>query len=265
MNCQDFELLYRKSPGASGRGLSQSARDHVNECGVCARQLHDEETLTSCLSELAAEMKSLKAPETLAARVLLAYRRELGAPVVSPARAVVPPFRQIGRRPLWIAAAVVVLLLVLGSVGLRLRERHTTRSTLAHAEAAARDETAAAGATPESAEARATKELQVATRPGAHRRLRTYRNSARVERLEPLADPAATTSTESEVATRFIAVGYSGPLNPQDTGQVVRVELPRSAMLSMGWPVNMDRYGELVKADVLLGPDGLARAIRFVQ
>jgi hypothetical protein len=36
-------------------------------------------------------------------------------------------------------------------------------------------------------------------------------------------------------------------------------------MLSMGLPVNMDRYSERVKADVLLGADGLARAIRFVQ
>jgi hypothetical protein len=30
-------------------------------------------------------------------------------------------------------------------------------------------------------------------------------------------------------------------------------------------PVNMDRYNEKVKADVLFGVDGLAHAIRFVQ
>jgi hypothetical protein len=71
--------------------------------------------------------------------------------------------------------------------------------------------------------------------------------------------------TDREVATHFMALGYAGPLNPQDGGQLVRVELSRSAMLSMGLPVNMDRYDERVKADVLLGADGLARAIRFVQ
>jgi hypothetical protein len=60
-------------------------------------------------------------------------------------------------------------------------------------------------------------------------------------------------------------LAYAGPINLQDGGQLVRVELPRSAMLSMGLPVNMDRYSERVKADVLLGADGLARAIRFVQ
>jgi hypothetical protein len=46
---------------------------------------------------------------------------------------------------------------------------------------------------------------------------------------------------------------------------MVRVELPRSAMVSFGLPVHMDRVNEKVKADVLLGVDGLAQAIRFVQ
>ena len=51
----------------------------------------------------------------------------------------------------------------------------------------------------------------------------------------------------------------------QDGGQVMRVELPRSALAGFGLPVNMDRVNERVKADVLMGPDGQARAIRFVQ
>ena len=51
----------------------------------------------------------------------------------------------------------------------------------------------------------------------------------------------------------------------QDGGQIVRVELPRSALANFGLPVNMDRYNEKVKADVLFGVDGLAHAIRFVQ
>jgi hypothetical protein len=53
--------------------------------------------------------------------------------------------------------------------------------------------------------------------------------------------------------------------NLQDGGQIIRVELPRSALAKFGLPVNMDRYNEKVKADVLLGVDGLAHAIRFVQ
>ena len=49
------------------------------------------------------------------------------------------------------------------------------------------------------------------------------------------------------------------------TRQVVRVRLPRSAMRSVGLPVNEDRWMEQVPADVLLGQDGVARAVRFVK
>jgi hypothetical protein len=69
----------------------------------------------------------------------------------------------------------------------------------------------------------------------------------------------------SEIATDFIPLRYMSPASLQDGGQIVRVELPRSALANFGLPVNMDRYNERVKADVLVGVDGLAHAIRFVQ
>jgi hypothetical protein len=50
-----------------------------------------------------------------------------------------------------------------------------------------------------------------------------------------------------------------------DGGQVMRVELPRSALISFGLPMDMERATERVKADVVVGNDGLARAIRFVR
>jgi hypothetical protein len=69
----------------------------------------------------------------------------------------------------------------------------------------------------------------------------------------------------SEIATDFIPLRYTSAASLQDGGQIVRVELPRSALANFGLPVNMDRYNERVKADVLVGVDGLAHAIRFVQ
>jgi hypothetical protein len=76
---------------------------------------------------------------------------------------------------------------------------------------------------------------------------------------------AIANETQGEIATQFMPLGYAGPINLQDGGQLVRVQMSRSAMLSLGLPVNMDRYSESVKADILLGADGFARAIRFVQ
>ena len=69
----------------------------------------------------------------------------------------------------------------------------------------------------------------------------------------------------NEIATDFIPLSYMSTAGLQDGGQIVRVQLPRSALANFGLPVNMDRYNEKVKADVLVGVDGTARAIRFVQ
>ena len=50
-----------------------------------------------------------------------------------------------------------------------------------------------------------------------------------------------------------------------DGGQLMRVELPRSALMSFGLPMDMERATERIKADVVVGNDGLARAINPVH
>ncbi len=69
----------------------------------------------------------------------------------------------------------------------------------------------------------------------------------------------------AEIATDFIPLMQGGQFAQAEGGHLVRVELPRSAMASFGLPVNYERAGGRVKADVLLGDDGIARAIRFVR
>ena len=80
------------------------------------------------------------------------------------------------------------------------------------------------------------------------------------------ADRAAATggaaSGNGEIVTDFIPVVYDP--EPIERGSVVRVRLPRSALATFGFPVNEQRAEEPIKADVLLGEDGLARAVRFV-
>jgi hypothetical protein len=68
-----------------------------------------------------------------------------------------------------------------------------------------------------------------------------------------------------EVVTGFLPVPGGDPLEPLDRGRMVRVRLPRSALTAFGLPMNEDRAAERVQADVLIGEDGLARAIRFVH
>jgi hypothetical protein len=80
----------------------------------------------------------------------------------------------------------------------------------------------------------------------------------------PLDDESSGVSeTGEEVTTDFIPLSYDPA--PAGTTSVVRVQLPREALIAFGLPVNEDRTEDLVQADLLLDEDGLARAVRFVE
>ena len=63
----------------------------------------------------------------------------------------------------------------------------------------------------------------------------------------------------------FIPLPNAERVGPNDDVHVVRMELPRSAMLVVGLDVSPERVSERVEAEVILGPDGLARAVRFID
>jgi hypothetical protein len=66
-----------------------------------------------------------------------------------------------------------------------------------------------------------------------------------------------------EIVTEFFPL--MDPAPPFGRGQLLRVELPASAMEMVGLPVREDYLEYPVQADVLVGEDGLLRAIRFVK
>lgn len=66
-----------------------------------------------------------------------------------------------------------------------------------------------------------------------------------------------------EVVTEFFPLIEDPP--PFERGELLRVSLPASAMRGVGLSVSEDRLTDIVQADVLVGQEGLARAIRFVR
>ena len=66
-----------------------------------------------------------------------------------------------------------------------------------------------------------------------------------------------------EIATEFFPL-MDVPL-PFERGELLRVIVPASTMRTVGLPVNEERLADRVQADVLVGEEGLARAIRFVR
>ncbi len=65
-----------------------------------------------------------------------------------------------------------------------------------------------------------------------------------------------------EVMTEFFSVAEGAP--PFESGALLRVRVPASTMSRVGLPVREDRWQETVSADVLVGQEGIVRAIRFV-
>jgi hypothetical protein len=67
------------------------------------------------------------------------------------------------------------------------------------------------------------------------------------------------------VDTGFVPVPFVEPIGPTETAQVVRVRMPVGALAKWGIPVRAVNLNQSIDADVVLGEDGLARAVRFVQ
>ena len=64
----------------------------------------------------------------------------------------------------------------------------------------------------------------------------------------------------------FVAVTYVGE-GAESTrgGRVVRVDVPRSTLFAMGFDVSLENDSPTIKADLLIGPDGVTRAVRLVE
>jgi hypothetical protein len=91
--------------------------------------------------------------------------------------------------------------------------------------------------------------------PPAPKRLAVHRRPAK----EPPTDP------EEEIVTKFFPLREGEDLRSLDRLQLVRIEVPSSALGEVGFPINQEISNEPIMADVVLGQDGLARAIRFVR
>lgn len=101
--------------------------------------------------------------------------------------------------------------------------------------------------------------------PVAERLSATVAAARRPARMGPRREtprPPAPMPVREEVATEFIPV-HAGLAFEQ--GRLIRVRVPRPALAHFGLPFDVDRAAESLHADVLVGEDGLIRAVRFVQ
>jgi len=251
MNCQKVEEV--ASEIVRGQMMEADVRRdalaHCDICESCSERLTNERWLSRALQALSAQMEEMDAPASVQSELLKTFRAEkqaVGETVVSRSS-----------KRYWIAAAAAVLVVLSSIVALRLKQaalrqpdQLITQTDKSTQDAAPQTETS-----PKRTEQPAA--LQNTQSKPRKRHVAPSRVSERSE--------TAVANHAREIMTDFIPLSYSNGMNLQDGGQIVRVELPRSALVTFGLPVNMDRLNEKVKADVWLGVDGMAHAIRFVQ
>jgi hypothetical protein len=240
MNCQTFSDL--ASDIARDQMMDAAARAralaHANSCVNCAARLRDQQHLTSDLRELVSATEDQTASTAVWESLSAAFDTRAAAHITT------------RRRSVYAAGAIAAMLILTLAVLQIVRQQQQPAGVQG---------SIAATFTPLPAQTpNQIREKDVIVSVNRKPQLKPRRNSPIRRALTP---PINQTT---EIATDFIPLTYGDP----DVGsgaQMVRVELPRSAMASFGLPVNMDRADQRVKADVLLGADGLARAIRFVQ
>jgi hypothetical protein len=223
---------------AVARGEAVSApgqrflREHVEDCSHCRRHLANQRMLSAGLAALSAT-QSCTPSNAVKTALLAEFRRQ---------RVVVP----IHRKPAlqWGAIAAVAAALLLAYFV--SQQRRPPQKVVAP-----RPVQVAAKPLPIKAPSVTATKVQAKTQP--------------VRRRRTAPPPVVRNDEPAEVATDFFEIPYAEPLRPEERADVFRIQMPRANMAVFGLPVTGGRLDTRVTADVLMGEDGVARAIRFIR
>jgi hypothetical protein len=260
MNCREFEgiindLVRAKMIDAASRAAGTA---HAENCGRCASRLADERALSAGLRFLAVSDDGKAAPAGVEAALLEAFRAQLSNP---PARRLPVRSRSWLR---WTLAAAAATLIAFGFIVYRAIQNEPQKDHNLVKEK------------PSAPQPSVNREEQVVKDNGATERRRRSRgprprSGNRLQLNKPfIRDSITSYAGGNENTTDFFPLSYSDDQKPVESGevmrvQVIRVQMPRQALIAFGLPVNIERADVPVKADLLVGEDGLARAIRFVR
>lgn len=214
-----------------GRGTAAAVETHVAHCRTCAARLERERELSMGLRALARQSASNTASADLERSLLDAFRERQSRTVPRGVR-------------VWIPMAAAAMVLV--GVGLWLSRLGGENPTVAKPEPARTVQSAA-------------------PQPGAEATLRA----------DPKANPVETTRRENRsqrqrpsrfvTAEGFVMLPAAANLPAFESGEIVRMELPVTALPAYGLEIAPETRRSAVEADLLVGQDGQARAIRLVN
>lgn len=253
MNCKRFEIAAIELARDPSAEVGEQALAHLQSCPECAAALADQRSLTSGLRALNWNTRSASAPPRVEVELRAAFRK---AATISPVTSWTPAPAKFRFRLAFAAAAVVVI----AAAAFYVRERFANPAPPASPTEAVVQDGSRSDVEPPLGDKGKDQNVfptqTLSSSGGAHSRVsrragHPLENGARFE--------------SSEAGMDFVPVIYGSDLTPLEGGQILRVRLSRSALASLGLPVNVEHPDETLMADVMLGEDGLARSIRLVD
>lgn len=219
------------------------ALSHAELCIGCAARLAEERAWLANVRVVKTELARQEAPARVKAALLAALRnqhRSAPPPVIS---------SWLSWRWAAVAATLFVILGLAGLVAMKLGGKEQPQEAL---------RLPAPLTTPPVPAA--MEKVTPAPTPVPVAMRRALRPVHLVARL-PLRSSAA---PPSETPAPFYSLVEDGQMAPLESGRIVRIEVPPAALIKWGVPLTETTLTQPMQADLLLGQDGLARAIRFV-
>jgi hypothetical protein len=250
MNCQQFDQIIVDLDRHAGAedGTSQGAVDHARSCPRCAVRWSDQRKLAVALRAVSAAASNEHASAHVEDSLLRAFRARFDAsrPATAAQRASPRRSGAVAWR-VWAAAAAMLLLGFVAEWKLR-----PTAPVQPAANRKAEELTGVGNS-----------ETHTTSAVVRHRVFRPHRTVKYGAPSHQVATPDETAPTE--VTSRFYALPYGSGLDLDEGWGLVRVQVPWASLESLGVPVSGGSADEMLTADVVVGQDGLARGIRFVQ
>ncbi len=266
MTCQEFDQIVSELASAKlttfiDDPVRETGLAHAAICQTCATRLANMRALVGGLKILASTSESDEASRQTEAILLAAFRRQQEATASSgQSNFVGHPTKTswLSLFPTWAYAATAAVLI--GTIGY-------SASTWMSAKSAPNEFVAVA--TPA---VKGYSISQAIAPPQRSEKPTVNRVKSSVPK-KPVDDGSFVQASmgeitplyREEVATDFLPLTHDSDAQPMESGQVIRVQVPRTALASFGLPINIERANEPVKADLLLAEDGSARAIRFIR
>src|SRR5690348_3384750 len=273
MNCLEFEnVVVDLARGAvTDSSLGTRCWAHAANCPRCAERLLDQEKLTAGMEALTSRTDAMRAPERFEPRLRSEFRAHLaksdGLIAGKPLDRLRLHLNWIDlSRWAWVGAAAIILLALAGVLLLRNGTQLPANLTPRNGTVARSSEPSKAIEAGNMSNQAAGIETSTKLDSGASAATSAPTKRIGTNKSDTPATPAFHSMAQDELATNFYPLPYGSGLPLDDGWEIVRVSMPGSALAKFGVPVPGEQSSTTtINADLVIGEDGMARAIRFVE